>query len=285
MPQIRQIRATASRASELLAKNPALFCRVLAAKVNTARPMPRLPVRKRIGTIEFELKDASYQGTSPMYFGSYALPIVNVMKRHLHTGDVFIDVGANIGYLSAVAANLVGTAGEVHSFEPVAQYHERLAELARANPNHTIVANRSAAGEAEGTSTIYVTHEPGQNTMVPGYKIGHDVASTEEIRVTRLDTYLEGRSIEHVSLIKIDAEGFELPVLKGLEHHLEKALELPAVICEIAPKAYQLMGRSVTETAEFMWKFGYRCVDVFDGETPVNLENVRGVQDVLFLSR
>ena len=164
-------------------------------------------------------------------------------------------------------------------------YHERLAALASANPRHTIVANRSAAGETEGTSTIYVTHEPGQNTMVPGYKVGHDVASTEEVRVVRLDAYLEERGIERVSLIKIDAEGFELPILKGLTRHLARAFELPAIICEIAPKAYPLMGRNLAETAEFIWKFGYRCVDVFDGETPVNLENVRGVQDVLFLSR
>jgi FkbM family methyltransferase len=285
MPQIRQIREAAERAGELLTKNPALFCRVLAAKVNTARPMPRLPARKRIGAIEFELKDAKYQGTSPMYYVSYALPIVNVMKRHLHPGDVFVDVGANIGYLSAVAANLVGTTGEVHSFEPVAKYHARLAELAHANPNHTIVANRAAAGEAEGTSTIYVTREPGQNTMVRGYKVGHDVASTEEVRVVRLDSYLRAREIERVALIKIDAEGFELPILKGLTRHLARAFELPAIICEIAPKAYPLLGRSVAETADFMWKFGYRCVDVFDGETPVNLENVRSVQDVLFLSR
>src|ERR1700759_3154731 len=155
MPDIRKVRAAAARASELLAKNPALFCRVVAAKVNTARPMPRLPVRKRIGAIEFELKDARYQGTSPMYRGSYALPLVHVMKRHLNPGDVFIDVGANIGYLSAVAANLVGTAGEVHSFEPVSQYHERLAALASANPRHTIVVNRAAAGEFEGASTIF----------------------------------------------------------------------------------------------------------------------------------
>ena len=64
MPQIRHFREAAARASDLLAKNPALFCRVIAAKVNTARPMPRLPARKRIGAIEFELNDAEYHGTS-----------------------------------------------------------------------------------------------------------------------------------------------------------------------------------------------------------------------------
>ena len=63
-----------------------------------------------------------YRGTAPMYYGSYAVPIVETMKRTLRPGDTFLDVGANIGYLSAIAAGLVGVTGQVHCFEPVPDY-------------------------------------------------------------------------------------------------------------------------------------------------------------------
>ena len=66
--------ATASRATTLLTKNPGLFCRVMLAKLNTARRMPPLPARKRIANVDFEFDLDTYRGTAPMYFGSYAIP-------------------------------------------------------------------------------------------------------------------------------------------------------------------------------------------------------------------
>lgn len=220
-----------------------------------------------------------------MYFGSYALPLIHAMHRNLHEGDVFIDVGANIGYVSAIAADIVGPGGEVHCFEPVARYFERLIELARANPRHKIAVNRCAAGESAGKSTIYVTREPGQNTMVPGYKTGAEVDSIEDISVVRLDDYLLGRGVRRVAMIKIDAEGFELPVLKGLSQYLRSASNPPTIACEIAPKAYALMGRDICEVSEYMASHGYGSFDVLDGKTPVQLSGLREVEDVLFLPR
>src|SRR5579863_8204669 len=102
--------ATATKAASLLAKRPGLFCRVMLGKINSARRMPPLPAQRRIGGVLFEYDQAHYRGTAPMYFGSYAPLVVAAMKRHLQPGDVFLDVGANIGYLSAVAADLVGPA-------------------------------------------------------------------------------------------------------------------------------------------------------------------------------
>ncbi|MGH9757713.1 MAG: FkbM family methyltransferase, partial [Candidatus Acidiferrales bacterium] len=167
--------ATAAKATTLLARNPALFCRVALSKLSTARKMPALPVRRMISDIAFEYDLEGYRGTAPMYFGSYALLIVEAMKRFLPRGGTFIDVGANIGYLSAVAAGLVGPTGEVHCFEPVPAYVERLDRLARLNPHHKIKVNACAAGEIPGKSTIYVTEEAGQSTMVPAYKQAADI--------------------------------------------------------------------------------------------------------------
>jgi FkbM family methyltransferase len=274
--------ATASRATTLLTKNPALFCRVLFAKINTTRRMPPLPARKRIENIDFEFDLEVYRGTAPMYFGSYALPVVETMKRLLRRGDVFFDIGANIGYLSAIAAGLVGPAGQVHCFEPVPDYFERLQRLVELNPNYTILPNARGAGEIPGNCKIYVTREPGQNTMVSEYKTGPEIVSTLEVPVIRLDSYIEEHAIETVKLIKIDAEGFELPILKGLENFFKRSTCRPDVICEIAPRAYPLMGRTISELVEYMADYGYVARDLLDGATPVDLQAMRHVDDVLF---
>lgn len=276
--------ATASRATTLLAKNPALFCRVMLAKLNTARRMPPLPARKRIANVVFEFDLDCYRGTAPMYFGSYALPLVETMKRYLRPGDVFFDVGANIGYLSAIAAGLVGPSGQVHCFEPVPDYFDRVQKLAELNPDYAFRANFCAAGEQPGKCKIYVTREPGQSTLVPAYKTDPEIISTLEVPVIRLDKYVEERGIERVALIKIDAEGFELPILRGLQGFFERSAQRPAILCEIAPGAYPLMGRKVSELASYMAEYGYRAHDLIDGTTPVNLEAIHHVDDVLFLA-
>jgi len=277
--------ATASRAATLLVKRPALFSRVLLAKLNTQRKMPPLPAWKWINGVVFEYDLDGYRGTAPMYFGSYALLVIEAMKRYLKPGDVFIDVGANIGYLSAIAAGLVRREGQVHCFEPVPVYFERLERLAELNPGHKIVANDCAAGEKRGTCRIYITREAGQNTMVPAYQRAIEITSSLEVPVVRLDSYIEQRGLDHVGLIKIDAEGFEFPALRGLQGYFERTSHRPAIICEIAPRAYPLMGKRLPDLADYMSDYGYAAYDLIDGSTPVELSEIEHVEDVLFLPR
>ena len=278
------LQATATRAATLLARNPMLFCQVMLAKLNSTRPMPALPARKRIGKIVLEYDLAGYRGTAPMYFGSYSLLVVNAMRRILRPGGVFVDVGANIGYLSAVAADLVGPTGQVHAFEPVPEYFEKLRRLAALNPQYSIQLNACAAGEAFGAQQIYVAREPGQSTLVPSYKSDAEIASSRTVAVVRLDAYLAERKIARVNLIKIDAEGFELPILQGTRRYLETQPHRPMIICEIAPRAYPLIGRQISELRDFMASYGYTARDLADGKTPVDITTLQHVEDVLFVA-
>src|ERR1051326_753995 len=76
----------------------------------------------RVGPVRFDY-DFSLGGTvRTMYAGAYATELVGLLRKILQPGDKFVDVGANIGYLSAVGAGRVGTAGRVLSFEPAPIY-------------------------------------------------------------------------------------------------------------------------------------------------------------------
>lgn len=277
--------ASAAKATSLLARNPALFCRVALGKLAAARKMPPLPVRKVTNDVVFEYDLENYRGTAPMYFGSYAPLIVEAMTRILPRGGTFFDVGANIGYLSAVAAGLVGATGEVHCFEPVPTYVARLERLARLNPNYKIIVNACAAGETPGNSTIYVTDEAGQSTLVPAYKLAAEIRMTCEVPVVRLDQYIADHDLRGLDLIKIDAEGFEWPILKGLQRFFQATPHRPAIICEIAPRAYSLLGTEISELAAFMSAYGYEARDLIDLHSRIDIRALRHVDDVLFLAR
>ncbi|MGH9737876.1 MAG: FkbM family methyltransferase [Candidatus Acidiferrales bacterium] len=276
------LRESASRAFTLLAKNPPLFGRTMLAKANSLRRAPAFPAQRQIGDVVFEIGATCNPAPAAMYFASYSPLVVDAMKRHLTAGDVFIDVGANVGYLSAVGASLVGRRGQVHSFEPVPRYFQILRRLAELNPSHAIVANSCAAGAVNGTAKIHVTREPGQNTLVRGYKSGAEITSSLDISVIRLDSYIESQRLSRVALIKIDTEGFELPVLEGLRGYFDSG-QRPAIICEIAPRAYALMGRTSADISDYMARYGYRARDIIDGTTPVNVVVLQHVTDVLFL--
>ena len=53
-----------------------------------------------------------------MWAGAYECALVRMLRSFLKPGMVFLDLGANIGYFSAIAAALVGTSGRVFAFEP-----------------------------------------------------------------------------------------------------------------------------------------------------------------------
>lgn len=200
-----------ARAIRLLFANPRRLLTRLFAEFRSFRPLPPSPVQKRLRGVLFEF-DFEYDPViSQMYHGTYEMCTVSAMKRFLKEGDTFIDVGANIGYLSAIAMGLVGKRGWVHSFEPVPDYAERLKKLARANAEYRLIVNQCALGERDGTAEIAITRlaNIGWNTMVPGLMTRDAVKEAIEVRVGRLDKYARDNIPEGISLIKIDTEALK----------------------------------------------------------------------------
>lgn len=205
--------------------------------------------------IDFDLDPAMKN----MYYGVYETEIIALLKKYLKAGDVVIDVGANVGYISAFALGLVGKRGEVHAFEPVPQYFERLLNIQRDNVDYSFFANNFAAGEKDSISTIAVTNikNIGWNTMVPDFMQKETIKEEIEVSIKRLDDYLSSNKIDNVRLIKIDTEGYEFPVFKGFQQYLCNVKHLPIIIVEICPAAYPKLNLSVSDFSETISEYGY----------------------------
>lgn len=230
--------------------------------------------------IDLDLDSAMKQ----MYHGHYQVETTGVFERYLEEGDTFIDVGANVGYMTAFALGLVGKTGQVHSFEPVPQYFERLKEIKSNNTEYHLYVNNLALGETSGVSMIAVTdvRNIGWNTMVPGFARSDTVKEKVEVRVARLDDYLFSEDVHDVRLIKIDTEGYELPVLKGLEKYLSDSEERPVLVVEIAPAAYPKLNSSLGELMVFLALFGYEA-KTLSGADSIDVSSLRNTTDVLFV--
>jgi len=218
-----------------------------------------------------------------MFFGCYDFEIMLLMKKYLKPGSVFIDVGANIGYFSTIAAGIVGREGQVHSFEPVPMYYRYALRSAELNPEYMIIVNNFALGETNGFASI-ANHQRniGGSSMVPGFIPSEDVQEIFSVEVRRLDEYIKNLGLLNISLIKIDTEGFELPVLLGASNFFDESRGcLPPVITEVSPEAFKCMDCDVNELVGFMSGFGYKTYSIC-GRHKIDIRKMTGQINVLF---
>jgi len=244
---------------------------------------------KNIGKIIFDFNfdfpigdDYFYQ----MYFNFYEIATIEFIKKTLKEGDIFLDIGTNIGYVAAVAADLVGKNGEVYAFEPIPLYFESLKRLALNNPKYHIIANQCALGEDNGQTKIDFAKPPniGGSSMASGVLPSSIPRDTIEVPVMRLDDYIEQKKIkkDKIALIKIDVEGFEFPVLKGLRKYFENTKHRPEIICEITPSAYPLLGASRQELIIYMKQYGYEAYNIMAPWRKVDITKFKEGTNVVF---
>ena len=266
--------------------DPSLVPRLVVRKIRCGSGLRQGRSRiRRLGAVHFEFDPAHGEMARAMYCGLYEIRVIDAMRRLLEPGGVFVDVGANVGYHSAVAASLVGTSGAVYGLEPVAAHFERLERLACMNAQHRFILERAAAGERAGEATISVAgmSNSGWNTLVPGHMPLDRTERTERVPVVRLDAFLERHGVRSVSLVKIDVEGFELPVLRGLRGFLTITSQPPPIICEVAPRAYPLLGSSLRELEDELSSIGYSARYLRRPRRRVALTDLRGIRDVLLV--
>ena len=243
-------------------------------------------VRKVNGlTFEFDLLIDKYMLNT--YFGVWQSEIINTLLKYLKKEGIFIDVGANIGYITVIAAGIVGKKGEVYSFEPIPRYFKRLQKVALTNKEFNINTYNFALGNTIGVAEINLpeVNNIGNNSMVPGLIKDQEIKEIVKINVRRLDDFILNENLKKISLIKIDVEGYEFEVLKGLTKFFEQEKEnLPPIIVEITPRAYELMGYSLEELEIFMNKYSYHAY-TSDGNNKIDLKKITKLMDILFLKK
>lgn len=152
----------------------------------------------------------SYFSLKYIFDGIYEPETTLYLRNTIRPGKVFVDVGANIGYFSILAAKLGAT---VYAFEPSPKNYEALSNNVRTNKVN-IFTLQSAVSNHDGYATFHVRE--GGSTTDSLLKLYSDAMPTK-VRVSTLDTTLPS----HVDYIKIDTEGADLSVLQGAEDTLK----------------------------------------------------------------
>ena len=178
------------------------------------------------------------------------------------TGKVVYDVGAFHGLLTIYFAR---TAKLVVAFEPNSRNRQRLNENVRLNSFSNVLVR------PYGLSSRAARAEMHFDSLVPGRaSLDSEIASGTDHETIELRTMDEEEGLEAPDLIKVDVEGFELEVLKGGAHTLERR---PTLFLEMHGAGLEDKRRRVCAIVDYLWDLGYRNIFHVETGSQINPEN------------
>ena len=153
----------------------------------------------------------------------------------LRPDDVFVDVGANIGYFSLIAATLVGAAGAVFAFEPDPANYSLLRDNARLNGCDELLSAVQAGLAAEaGEGRLYLSEDNlGDHQIFAADGARSSLAVNLLNGSQYLQQRLPGGRTPRVDVLKVDVQGAEYAVMQGLMPLLRSLLSPPCSACSL----------------------------------------------------
>jgi len=170
-------------------------------------------------------------------------------------GNVVVDLGANIGYFTLLAARLVGKEGKVYAFEPEPRNYGYLLKNIQLNGYDNVVAVQKAVADKPGTLKLFICpYDTGHHTIqkyggIKAYRpdFVDDKKEFVEVETVSLDDFFKGIATP-ISIIKMDVEGAEMLALSGMERVIRENENL-AMFVEFFPLLIREMGQSPEEFA------------------------------------
>lgn len=171
----------------------------------------------------------------------------------LRPGDVFVDVGANIGYFSVIAGAVVGSGGAVHAFEPHPGNYELLCANLLLNDLQDSVATYAvglAAEERQGR--LFLSEDNSGDHQI--YQ-GSEERRHDTIHLRRGCDVLRD-AVTRIDLLKIDTQGSEMGVVAGLMPLLQSLSTPPRILIELTPHSLREAGSSGRELLQLLAQLG-----------------------------
>lgn len=213
-------------------------------------------IKRKISGFELRIPAGYHNYFEP----DYELNNINFINNYISPGMKVIDIGAHIGLLSVVIARKTGPNGKVYSFEPTPSTHALLKQTIAINGLENVVFPQTqAVSDKKGVTHFYVTDIAAHNSnSLANNKRNYGNEHAIEVPLISVDEFAQEKAIDKIDFIKIDAEGAEFSVLKGLTHTIQHFR--PKMILALHPAAIVNFGDSLGAIWDFIQQHGYKVI-------------------------
>ncbi len=214
-------------------------------------------IRDFDGDLRIFVDRASYVSSAIYWRGNHSTEVATFLKRHLQPDMTFVDVGANLGELTLVAAKRLPK-GRVLAFEPVPQIFAQLSRNVALNNLACVELFNFGLFDRTDSLPIYRQQDINFGTINEGvpslFSTGTD---REEVSVLlrRFDDVALEYRLERLDVMKIDVEGAELMVLRGAEPFIRRFR--PLIITELSQLNFQRAGYTSTDLIDYLRSLEY----------------------------
>ena len=180
-------------------------------------------------------------------YGEWEPETTVAIREHLRAGDCFVDIGANAGYFSLLAASIVGPEGRVLAFEPNPEARAILLRNIARSGYRNIEVSPACCTDSPGRVRLFLnrSHNSGGCSLSSGNAASNIAIEVDAVRADSAILRLP----KPPAMVKIDTEGAEALVLRGMAETLRAQ---PAIILEIDERLLEGMGSSSEEVRSLL---------------------------------
>lgn len=190
-----------------------------------------------------------------MFYNRYSREILNAFRHFLRPGDTVIDVGAHVGYFTLFVGALVTSIGHVYAFEPDHRAMKFLSKSVSASGMDWIDVSPLALASGRGSIGFFLAKGLGSSSAVKS--VQQSGATRTMISTVGLDELVdEERVLGTIRLVKIDVEGLELEVVRGMLRVLKR--DRPVLLVEVNKEMLNAQGESPERLFELMTSLEYK---------------------------
>lgn len=197
---------------------------------------------------------------SKVIYDGFEQQELDFMKKTLKAGDIFLDIGSNIGLFSLIASGIIKDEGKIIAFEPFPLIRKRFEENVTLNGFKNIEIRELGLSNTTGNLDFFISEN--------GHDAWNSLANSQDsklskkivITVSTLDKELENIQKEKIKLVKVDVEGWEKFTLLGGSSFFENFS--PIVMIEFTEDNTKNAGYNIMELFGIMKNMGYQWFEL-----------------------
>lgn len=243
--------------------------------ISKSEPLPPLLINVECHKMYVHPASVDFVQTGP-WRSSYEKYQTELFKRIVKKGMVVVDLGANIGYYTLIAAKLVGEKGKVFAFEPEANNYALLERNIAINGYKNVVPVQKAVSNSMGTTTLFLSPD-GNRGWHRIYK-SQDGWDSVEIEMVTLGEFFKDKE-DSIDVIKMDVEGAEAAVLEGMSQE-QKTNDKLIIFTEFSPSSLEKLGTSPERYLNELIKYGFKLYRIDEKKEQIEAVDFDSVMQI-----